>query len=397
MPALAALGGVPVRSTYLSYGKQCIDDNDIETVVKVLKSPYLTCGPMVSAFEKQICQTTGAQYALTVSNGTAALHVACLAAGIGPGDEVITTPITFAASANAILYCGGVPVFADIDLETYCIDPDSIETKISKRTKAVIAVDFTGQACQLDKIRAICDRYRLVLIEDAAHSLGTVYQERPVGSIADFTTFSFHPVKTVTSGEGGAITTSDHDNYDKILHYARHGITRDPRRLTDHTNSNWYYEQQYLGYNYRLTDFQCALGMSQMKKLPLFARRRKELTALYDEYLTWIPEVLLQKEMPGSNTVRHLYVVRLDFGRLKVGRKEVYDALQAENIGVNVHYIPVYYFPYYKGLGYSQGACPNAEAYYESCITLPLHCAMTNEDLCDVATAVEKVISYYRK
>lgn len=396
-PKPAIFGGVPVRGAKLSYGRQYIDSEDIAAVADTLNSDFLTCGPKVEAFEAELRQLTGAGYAAAVSNGTAALHVACLAAGIGPGDEVITTPITFAATANAVLYCGGTPVFADIDPETYEIDPLSIESKITHKTKAVITVDFTGQACDYDAIRAVCRKHGLLLIEDAAHSIGTRYRGIPVGKIADLTTFSFHPVKTVTAGEGGAVLAQDAALAERVKLFARHGITREKGLLRDQGNSGWYYEQQLLGYNYRLTDLQCALAVSQLKKLDRFAARRRELAEQYDRLLGAIPEVRLQKETDGSETVRHLYILRLDFSGLSCTRKEIYDALQAENIGVNVHYIPVYYFPYYQQLGYQKGLCPRAEEYYESCLTLPLFYSMTDRDQLDVIHATDKVIAYYRK
>lgn len=396
MSDLALHGGKPVRETWLPYGHQSIDEEDIRAVMEVLRSEFLTCGSKVPALEEKLCRITGAAHCTAVSNGTAALHTACLAAGIGPGDEVITTPITFAASANAVLYCGGTPVFADINPRTYAIDPAAIEAHITSRTRAVIAVDFTGQACDYGAIQSICRRHNLLLIEDAAHSIGTSYCGRPVGSIADLTTFSFHPVKTVTAGEGGAVMSSDPEFAQRVLLYARHGITRDAA-LLQKQEGNWYYEQQLLGYNYRMTDIQCALALSQLEKLDRFAARRRELTRRYDEAFRDLPEVFVQEETPGSDTVRHLYVLRLNLARLRCGRREFYDAMQAENIGVNVHYIPVYYFPYYRKLGYQKGLCPNAEDYYERCLTLPLFYGMTDQDQRDVVEAVSKVAAYYRK
>lgn len=393
----ALYGGEPVRKTYLSYGHQYIDEDDIQAVTEVLRSNFLTCGPKVSELEAKLRELTGAGYCTAVSNGTAALHTACLAAGIGPGDEVITTPITFAASANAVLYCGGMPVFADIDPKTYTIAPESVEGRMTSKTKAVIAVDFTGQACDYDAIRRICRRHGLLLIEDAAHSIGSSYRGTPVGGIADLTTFSFHPVKTITAGEGGAVTARDAELAQRVLMASRHGITRDAALLREQGNSNWYYEQQSLGYNYRLTDIQCALALSQLKKLDHFSRRRKELVRKYDQAFREMPEVFVQEENEGADTVRHLYVLRLRLDRLRCGRKEFYDAMQAENIGVNVHYIPIYYFPYYQKLGYRKGLCPEAEAYYESCVTLPLFYGMTDQDQQDVIEAVKKVIDYCRK
>lgn len=397
MSVLALHGGKAVRETKLGYGHQYIDESDIQTVVKVLKSDFLTCGPEVDRLEKRLCELTGAPFCTTVSNGTAALHVACMAAGIRPDDEVITTPVTFAATANAILYCGGTPVFADIDPETYEIDPKSVESRITEKTKAVIAVDFTGAPCDYDALRSICREHHLLLIEDAAHSIGTSYRGVPVGQIADLTTFSFHPVKTITSGEGGAVMSKDSGLAQRALMYARHGVTRDQRLLQEQGNSNWYYEQQMLGYNYRLTDLQCALALSQLDKLDCFAARRRELVRRYDEALGELPEVYIQKEYDGADTVRHLYILRLNLDRLSCGRKEFYDAMQAENIGVNVHYIPVYWFPYYQSMGYQRGLCPHAEAYYERVITLPLYYSMTDPDQEDVIQAVKKVAAYYRK
>ncbi|MCI9633159.1 MAG: UDP-4-amino-4,6-dideoxy-N-acetyl-beta-L-altrosamine transaminase [Ruminococcus sp.] len=394
---IALCGGTPVRKTRLTYGHQYIDDTDIQAVTEVLRSDFLTCGPKMAELEAALCRLTGAAHCTAVSNGTAALHVACLAAGIGPGDEVITTPITFAASANAILYCGGKPVFADIDPRTYTIDPASIEKCVTEHTKAVIAVDFTGAACDYNEIRAICDKHRLLLIEDAAHSIGTSYRGTPVGSIADLTTFSFHPVKTITAGEGGAVLTKDDILAQRVELFAKHGITRDSALLQEQGSSDWYYEQQLLGYNYRMTDIQCALALSQLQKLERFVARRKELVRRYDEAFREMPEIIVQSEVEGSDTVRHLYILRLDQEQLTCGRKKFYDAMQAENIGVNVHYIPVYWFPYYQSLGYQRGLCPNAEAYYENSMTLPLFYGMADEDQDDVIRAVGKLMEYFRK
>ena len=281
---LAVLGGSPVREHKISYGRQWIDEEDVKAVSETLLGDYLTCGPKVEELEKELCKLTGAKHAVAVSNGTAALHCACIAAGIGPGDEVITTPITFAASANCALYCGAVPVFADIRKETYNIDPDSIRSHITPRTKAIVAVDFTGQAVEADEIRQICEEYGLTFIEDGAHSIATAYKGRQVGAFADMTTFSFHPVKTITGGEGGAILTNDDDLYRKLVLAHSHGITKDPELMEEAPHEGpWYYEQVSLGYNYRLTDIQASLLLSQMKKLPMFRDRRKAIVARYDE------------------------------------------------------------------------------------------------------------------
>ena len=394
---LAVFGGKPVFEKKIGYGHQYIDDADIQAVVDVLKSDFLTCGPKINEAEAKLWEITGAKHAVLISNGTAALHAACFAAGIGPGDEVITTPITFAASANCALYCGGKPVFADINPETYNIAPDSIEKCITERTKAVVAVDFTGQAIEVQRIREICDKHNLIFIEDAAHSLGTRFNGKPIGSLADMTEFSFHPVKTCTAGEGGAITTNDEELYKKLLLFRTHGITRVNEWMDRPAEGGWYYQQVDLGYNYRITDMQAALLSSQLDKLGHFARRRKELVKRYDEAFREIPEIIVQREIPESDTVRHLYIIQLDLEKLTCSRKEVYDALQAEGIGVNVHYIPVYFFPYYQKLGYKMGSCPNAESLYERIISIPLFYSMTDEDQEKVIVAVKKVIDYYRR
>lgn len=394
---LAIDGGMPVRKTYLQYGRQYIDQKDIDAVVEVLQSDYLTCGPKIVEMEHRLEDITSAKHALAVSNGTAALHLACLSAGLRHGDEVIVSPMTFAASANCVLYCGATPVFADIDDQTWNIAPEKVEQCVTERTKAIIVVDYMGQAASLHALEAICNKYHLLLMEDASHALGTKFDGRPVGSIADMTTFSFHPVKTVTSGEGGALTTNNSELFEKARIYRTHGITRDPAKLIRADNGNWYYEQQLLGFNYRITDIQAALCMSQLDKLELFSRRRKEITALYNQEFSSMDEIVLPVEIPESDTVRHLYVIRLNLDRITTDRKTVFKALQAENIGVNVHYIPVYRLPYYEQLGYPKGLCPNAEAHYESCITLPLYYSMTDDDAADVVCAIKKVIQHYSR
>lgn len=393
---LALFGGQPVRKEFIPYGKQCIDEDDIKAVNEVLTSPYLTTGPKVAEFEKKLCELTGAKYAVVISNGTSALHAACYAAGIQPGDEVITTPMTFAASANCILYCGGIPVFADIDKNSWNIDPIEIEKKITSRTKAVIAVDFTGQAVELDAIKAICKKHKLVLIEDGAHAIGTKYKNEYVGNISDLTTFSFHPVKTITCGEGGAILTNNEEYYKKMMLFRSHGITRDSDCLSQNPFDG-YNEQIELGYNYRMTDFQAALGLSQLKKIEKFSARRKEIVARYDDAFKYMPEITIQKEIKESDTTRHLYIIRLKSEQLKANRNDIYKALNAENIGLQVHYIPTYYHPYYKKMGYEKGLCPNSEELYEEIITIPLYYSLTNEDVELVIEAVKKVINYYRK
>ena len=394
-PAIA--GGTPVRDTKLFYGHQYIDEADIQTVTEVLKSDYLTCGPKVTALEKKLCELTGAKYAVVCSNGTAALHIAALAAGLGEGDELITTPITFAASANCALYCGAKPVFADINPATYNIDPKSVQEKITDRTKAVVAVDFTGQAVELDPLLAMCHEKGIILIEDGAHSIGTKYNGKPVGSIADMTTFSFHPVKTVTGGEGGAVLTNSEELYEKLLLYRSHGITRESKLLERESDGPWYYEQIDLGYNYRITDIQCALILSQIDKLEQFAARRKEIVRKYNEAFSQIPELFVQQEIPESDTTRHLYILRIRPELLTIDRKGFFEAMGAENICCNVHYIPVYRHPHYEKLGYKEGLCPNAEKLYHEMMSLPLYYSLTDQDVDDVIMAVRKIVDYYKK
>lgn len=394
LPAIE--GGKPVRNEFIPYGKQYIDNDDIEAVKEVLQSTHLTTGPKVREFETKLCEFTGTKYAVAISNGTSALHAACYAAGISVGDEVITTPITFAASANCVIYCGGVPVFADIDPDTWNIDPKDIERKITKKTKAIIAVDFTGQAVQLKEIKEICNKYNLILIEDAAHSIGTKYQDSPIGGIADITTFSFHPVKTITCGEGGAIVTNNEEYHNKMLLFRSHGITRDISLMSQNPFEG-YNEQIELGFNYRMTDIQAALGISQLKKIEIFINRRNEIVKKYNEAFKKIPQLIVQEEIVESKTARHLYIIRLKTDSLTVDRNAIYKALTKENIGLQVHYIPVYYHPYYKTLGYKEGLCPIAEKLYEEIITIPLYYSMTDEDVDSVIEAVTKVVNYYRK
>lgn len=393
----AICGGTPVRETKIFYGHQYLDQADYDAVVDVLKSDYLTCGPKINELEAKLCEITGAKYAVVCSNGTAALHMAAMAAGIGAGDELITTPITFAASANCALYCGGTPVFADINEKTYNIDPDSVEAHITPATKAVVAVDYTGQAVELDRLLAICKKHNLVLIEDGAHSIGTKYNGKGVGSIADMTTFSFHPVKTITGGEGGAVLTNSEEYYQKLLLVRAHGITRVPELMENEIDGPWYYEQVDLGYNYRMTDIQAGLIISQLNKLPMFSARRKELVARYNAAFEKNDAIIVQEEIPQSDTTRHLYILRLNPEKLTINRREFFDALAAENVCCNVHYIPVYYFPYYERLGYEKGLCPKAEKLYDEMITLPLYYGMSDEDCNDVIKAVEKIAKYYHK
>lgn len=397
MEKLAIFGGRPVREQPISYGKQYIDDEDIAAVTEALRGKDITGGPKIDELEKMLCEITGAKYAVAVANGTAALHLAAMAAGVQAGDEVIVSSITFAASANCVLYCGAMPVFADIRPDTYNVDPASVRNLITPETKGIVAVDFTGQSVENDELRAICKEHNLFFIEDAAHAIGTKYRGKPVGSLADMTCFSFHPVKTVTGGEGGAITTNDERLYHRLIRLRTHGITRNRNEMVHPTDAKWYNEQVELGYNYRLTDFQAALICSQLKKLSLFSQRRKEIVEKYNKAFEDMPEIFVQKEVPQSETTRHLYILRLNLDRLNCDRRQFFDALWAENICPQVHYLPVYWHSYYENMGYVKGLCPNAEAYYNEVMSIPLYYSLTDDDVEDVVCAVKKVVDYYRK
>lgn len=382
----------------LYYGRQTIEEDDISAVVDTLKGPLITCGPKVAELEKDLCEYTGAKYAVAVSNGTAALHCACIAAGIKEGDEVITTPLTFAASANCVIYCGGTPVFADIDPETYNIDPESIRRCITPKTKAVIAVDYTGQVVKADEIRRICDEYNLVFIEDGAHSIGSSYNGIKVGNIADMTTFSFHPVKTITGGEGGAILTNDKDLYTKLVLAHAHGITHDEELMEDAPHEGvWYYEQISLGYNYRMTDFQAALISSQLRKLDRFKGRRKQISDRYNRELSGIKGLILQKEISESDTCRHIYVIRLDLDNLNCTRREFFDDMSSSGVQCQIHYVPVYWFPYYRHRGYEMGTCPVAEEIYKGIMSIPLYPLLTDEEVEFVIRNIKDIIKKYQK
>lgn len=389
-------GGIPVREKYLPYGLHWIDEEDIQAVVNVLRSDWITQGPRIREFEEQLTKFTGVKYSVVLSSGTAALHAACFAAGIEEGDEVITTPITFVASSNCVLYTGGRPVFADIDVDTYNIDPEEVRKTITSKTKAIIPVDFAGQPVDLDKICQVARSHDLIVIEDAAHALGSEYKGKRVGSISDMTIFSFHPVKHITTGEGGAVITDNQEYYEKLLIFRNHGIIREEKKLSK-KGEPWYYEMQQLGYNYRITDFQCILGISQLKKVDKYITRRREIARRYNEAFKEIDEIIIPQEKPRIKSAWHIYVIRLRLDELKATRSEIFRALRAEGIGVSVHYIPVYYHPYYRGLGYRKGLCPMAEKYYEEAITLPLFPKMKDRDVKDVIEAVKKVIRYFRR
>ena len=358
----------------IPYGKQTIEQDDIQAVVDVLKSDFLTTGPKIAEFEQTVADYVGAKYAVAISNGTSALHAACFAAGIEPGDEVITTPLTFAASANCVLYCGGTPVFADVDPKTYNIDPEDIQRKITDRTKAIIAVHLAGQPCDMDAIHSIAREHGLIVIEDGAHALGSVYKGKKVGSMSDMTTFSFHPVKPITTGEGGMIVTDNEDFYKKMILFRSHGITRDASMMT-RNDGPWFYQQFNLGYNYRITDIQCALGCSQMKKLDRFLARRKEIVARYNEAFADCDNIITPYQLSDTESGWHLYIVQVK----KCDRRQVFENMREKGIGVNVHYIPVYMHPYYQEHGYENVHCANAEEIYSHIISLPLYPGLTSE------------------
>lgn len=358
----------------IPYGKQTIEQDDIQAVVDVLKSDFLTTGPKIAEFEQTVADYVGVKYAVAISNGTSALHAACFAAGIGPGDEVITTPLTFAASANCVLYCGGTPVFADVDPKTYNIDPEDIRRKITDRTKAIIAVHLAGQPCDMDAIHSIAREHGLIVIEDGAHALGSVYKGKKVGSMSDMTTFSFHPVKPITTGEGGMIVTDNEDFYKKMVLFRSHGITRDDSMMT-RNDGPWFYQQFDLGYNYRITDIQCALGCSQMKKLDRFLARRKEIVARYNEAFADCDNIITPYQLSDTESGWHLYIVQVK----NCDRRQVFEGMREKGIGVNVHYIPVYMHPYYQEHGYENVHCANAEEIYSHIISLPLYPGLTSE------------------
>lgn len=372
---------------FIPYGRQTIEEDDIQAVVDVLKSDFLTTGPKIAEFERMVADYVGVKYAVAISNGTSALHAACFAAEIGKGDEVITTPLTFAASANCVLYCGGTPIFADVDPKTYNIDPADIERKITSNTKAIIAVHLAGQPCDMDAIHEIARKHNLLVIEDGAHALGSEYKGKKVGSLSDMTTFSFHPVKPITTGEGGMIVTDNEEFYQKLMLFRSHGITRDEKLMTRNEGS-WFYQQLFLGYNYRMTDIQAALGCSQMKKLDRFLARRRELVKRYNEAFADCENVVTPYQLPDTNSGWHLYIVQVK----NCDRKKVFEELREQGIGVNVHYIPVYQHPYYQKNGYKDVCCKNAEEIYAHMMSLPLYPGLTDEMQDRVIKALKELV-----
>ena len=383
----------------IPYARQDINQEDIQAVLKVLQSDWLTQGPAIQRFEEAVAAYCGARYAVAVSNATAALHLACLAAGLGPGDLLWTSPNTFVASANCGLYCGAEVNFVDIDPQTYNMSVDALEEKLVQAAKSgrlpkvVIPVHFAGQSCRMAEIRKLADQYNFTVIEDAAHAIGGSYQGKKVGAcqFSDMVVFSFHPVKIITTGEGGMVLTNRAELYEKLLRLRTHGITRDERFMVRTKEGPWYYQQIDLGYNYRMTDIQAALGYSQLQRIDEFVRRRHELSARYDQKLKNLPVTLPWQE-PDTYSAYHLYVIRLHLNQLQKSRKQIFEELRAAGINVNVHYIPVHTQPYYERLGFKAGDFPKAEEYYREALTLPLYYGLSEEDQDYVIERLKEII-----
>ena len=380
----------------IPYSRQSVDEEDVRFVAEVLRSDWITTGPKVAEFEELFANTVKAKYAVAVSSGTAVLHAAMFALDISSGDEVIVPTMTFAASANCVVFQGGTPVFVDVDPNTLLLDPTQVEVKITPRTKAMIAVDYAGQPCDYDCLKEIAQRHHLVLVADACHSLGGKYKGQGVGTLADLTVFSFHPVKQITTGEGGMVVTDNLEFAVKMRRFRNHGITAEHTQRAE--QGTWYYEMLDLGYNYRLTDFQCALGISQLRKLEKWVKRRQEIANHYDRAFSERLGISPLAVRPDVSHAYHLYVIRLELERLQVNRAQIFSALKAENIGVNVHYIPVHLHPFYrKRFGTKLGDCPVAESVYERIISLPIFPMMKDKDIDDVISACLKVIQTYKK
>jgi UDP-4-amino-4,6-dideoxy-N-acetyl-beta-L-altrosamine transaminase len=392
--ALALLGGEPVRKAYLPYGHQTIDIEDRAAVMRALQADWITTGPTVAAFEGAVAAVTRARYAVAFSSGTGALHGAVFAAGLGPGDEAITTPLTFAATANCVLYQQGTPVFADVSADTLNLDPERTAERVTSKTKAVLPIDYAGHPADLDAFLELADRHGLTVIEDGCHALGAQSQGRRVGGISHMTVFSFHPVKHITTGEGGMVTTNDEALARRLRIFRNHGI--EPRTDLHASLGAWYYEMVELGYNYRIPDIACALGLSQLTRLDANLARRRAIAARYGKALSGEPGLTLPAVRSGIEPAWHLYPVRISPGALSAGHVEVFRALRAENIGVQVHHIPVHLHPYYRArFGYRGGECPVAEEAYGRLISLPMFQGMSDQDVEDVIAAVRKVLAHY--
>ncbi len=396
MEQLAINGGKPVRETFLPYATQWIGEEEKKEVLDVLNSEWLTTGPKVKQFEEEFAKAVGAKYAIAVNSGTAALHCCMGAIGINPGDEVITTPFTFLATANAILYRGGTPILADIQRKTYNIDPEEIKKKITPKTKAILPVHYGGHPCSMDEIEAIAKEHHLMIIEDAAHAFTAEYKSHKIGSIGDLTIFSFHPVKNITTAEGGMITTNNPELAKLCVMYRTHGITKEAMERYG-KNADWMYDMRYLGHRYNMTEFQAALGIAQLKKVEAFQARRRVIVQQYYQAFSSMPEIILPTEEDCVKSSWHLFTIRLKEEMLTTDRNGIIKALKAENIGVNVHYIPIHKHSYYQHHFRSiLGNYPVTDEIYQSIVTLPLFPKMTSQDIDDVIRAVKKVIEHYR-
>ena len=384
----------------IPYGRQSISEADIEAVAEVLRSDFLTQGPVVPAFEQAVTELTGAKHGIAANSATSALHLACIALGVGPGDRVWTSPLTFVASSNAALYCGAEVDFIDVDERTYNLCPERFEERLKgaaaagKLPKVVIPVHLAGQSCEMEAIHAAASRYGVRIIEDASHAIGGSYRSEPVGScqFSDITIFSFHPVKIVTTGEGGMAMTNDSELADLMGLDRSHGITRDPGILQHQDEGPWYYEQHRLGFNYRMTDICAALGLSQLTRINEFVDRRRKIAAIYDEAFADLP-VRGPWQHPDTQSAWHLYIIRIDRRRTLRSHRDIFDALRNAGIGVNLHYIPVYRQPYYRDLGFGQGYCPNAEAYYAEAISLPMYPGLSDDEQRRVIDEVTKAVA----
>ncbi len=394
VPKLAIHGGVPVRQAMLPYAQQWLGEDDVAAVLEVLRSDWLTTGPQVAEFEQAVAAFVGAREAVAVSSGTAALHAAMFAANLGPGDEVIVPAMTFVATANAAVFQGATPVFADVHPDTLLIDPDSVKQKITPRTRAIVTVDYAGQPCEYEILNDLARRHGVTLIDDACHALGALDQGRKVGALADLTVFSFHPAKHITTGEGGMIVTDSPKYAERMRRFRNHGITTDLQQRAK--QGTWYYEMADLGYNYRLTDFQCALGRSQLCKLPGWIERRREIAGAYDAAFAGMPAVRPLAVRPDVYHAYHLYVIRLDLKRLTAARDEVFRALRAEGIGVNVHYLPVPMHPFYqKTFGTRPHQYPEATAASNDILSMPIFPRMADKDVEEVIFAFRKIITAF--
>ncbi|WP_449243794.1 UDP-4-amino-4,6-dideoxy-N-acetyl-beta-L-altrosamine transaminase [Desulfobacca acetoxidans] len=380
----------------IPYARQWLDEDDVAAICEVLRSAWMTTGPKVAEFERALADWVGAKEAVALSSGTAAVHAALYALGIGPGDEVIAPAMTFVATTNAIVFQGGIPVFADVTPGSLLLDPGKIEALITPRTRALIAVDYTGHPCDYDALRDIAQRHGLALVADACHALGGQYKGRHVGTLADVNIFSFHPAKHLCTGEGGMVTTQNPEYAERMRRFRNHGIATDFRQRAE--QGTWYYEMVDLGYNYRLTDLQCALGISQLRKLPQWLRRRREIARRYDDSFRGLPEISPLTVSPEVSHAYHLYVILLNLDRGQLDRGRVYKALRDEGIGVNVHYIPVHLHPFYRQrFGTGPGLCPVAEAAYERMLTVPLFPAMTEEEIDRVQAAITHVVQLHHR